>query len=95
MARTTVDTWHGYDKPDVVIEIPIPFADAGSWHGEIRARQVDHDGEWWFQCDWRAADRLNRITTFPVAWCRRAELDDFAGIIPAEQLERMRREEET
>lgn len=90
---TLVDVYHGYDKPDVIIDIPPPLADAGSWHGEIRSRLVDEAGDWWFQCDWRGPDRLGRITTFPVTWCRRPELDDFAGIIPPAHLDRMRAEQ--
>jgi len=31
------------------LEVPIPFALAGTWHAEIRGRLVDDDGEWCFQ----------------------------------------------
>jgi hypothetical protein len=90
----TVDTYHGYDRQDVLIDIPTPLVDAGTWHGEIRARQLDDEtGDWWFQVTWRGDDRETRIGTFPVEWCRRPELNDFAGIIPSAHLDRMRREE--
>lgn len=88
-----VDTYHGYDRPDVVIDIPPPLTQAGRWHGEIRARYVDDAGDWYFQVQWRDHANEQRITTFPVAWCRRPELDDYAGVIPPAHLERMRREE--
>jgi hypothetical protein len=94
MARTTTDVYHGYDRQDVLIDIPIPYANAGTWHGEIRARILDDEsGDWFFSVDWRGPDRETRIDTFPVEWCRRPELDDLAGIVPPAHLERMRREE--
>ena len=36
-------------REDAILEVPIPFALAGTWHAEIRGRLVDDDGEWCFQ----------------------------------------------
>lgn len=70
MALTSINTWHSYDRPDVIIDIPPPLADAGSWHGEIHARLVDEQtGDWYFQVQWRDHAREQLITKFPVAWC--------------------------
>lgn len=91
---TLVDVYHGYDRPDVIIDIPPPLTNAGSWHGEIRSRLVNEEtGDWYFSCQWRDHNREQHITTFPVTWCRRPALDDYAGIIPPAHLDRMRAEE--
>lgn len=92
MARHTTDVYLGYQREEVILDIPIPYARAGTWHGEIRSRQLDDEsGDWFFEIGYRSHGQ-NRIGTFPVQWIRRPELTDYDGIVPPEVLEQMRRE---
>lgn len=91
MAREMIDSYQGFQRQDVIVDVPVPFKHAGSWHGVIRARLVDRESdEWWFEVGYSTGVGENRIGTFPVDWCRRPELDDFIGLIPPNALERMR-----
>lgn len=74
-----------------MLTIPEGEEHAGTWHGEIRARLLDEaTGDWWFELGYNVGIGENFIGTFPAAWVRRPELDDMAGIVPAEYLEGMK-----
>jgi hypothetical protein len=91
MARTVVDTYFGFDREEAVVEIPVPFAYAGRWHAEIRARLVDDKTQdWFFEVGYNIGAGENRIDIFPVDWVRRPGLTDVDGIVPPEVLARMR-----
>lgn len=89
MSRRTIDVYYGYDREDAVLEIPTPFAGAGTWHAEIRARLLDDEtNDWFFELGYNTGVGENRIGTFPVEWVRRAEITDLDGIVPPDVLAR-------
>ncbi|GAA5122324.1 hypothetical protein GCM10023339_40540 [Alloalcanivorax gelatiniphagus] len=91
MPRHIMDVYLGWDRQEVIVDIPIPFTRAGTWHGEIRARLVDDaTQDWYFEIGYNTGISGNRIETFPVEWTRRPELDDYVGTVPPELLERTR-----
>lgn len=90
---TMTDTWHGRAREAAILTIPEGEERAGTWHGEIRARLLDEaSGDWWFEVGYNVGAGMNFIGTFPASWVRRPELDDMAGIVPRDVLERMERE---
>src|SRR5690348_16901245 len=65
------DVYPPSNREDAVVEVPVPFLWAGTWHGEIRARLVDDDSDWYFELRFNTGIAENRIGTFPAAWVRR------------------------
>ena len=84
------DVYPPANREDAILKIPVPFLRAGTWHGEIRARLVDDDGDWYFELRYNIGIAENRIGTFPAAWVRRPDLSDMDGIVPADVLALMR-----
>ena len=84
------DVYPPSSREDAILEVPVPFRRAGTWHGEIRARLVDDDGEWFFELRFNTGIAENRVGTFPAAWVRRPELTDMDGIVPPDTLAMMR-----
>jgi hypothetical protein len=85
------DVYPVHAREDALLEIPTPFARAGTWHAEIRARLLDEDAQdWYFEVGYNTGVGENRIDTFPAEWVRRPELTDLDGVVPPEVLERMR-----
>jgi hypothetical protein len=77
------DVYPVHARPEAIVDIPVPYVHAGSWHAEIRARLVDDDGDWWFEIGYNTGVGENRIDTFPAEWIRRPELTDLDGIVNA------------
>lgn len=74
----------------VIVDIPIPFADAGTHHGIIRARLHDDEtDEWFFQCS-VSIDHRTRHDDYPVEWCRRPDLDDFTYMMPEWMIDKVK-----
>ena len=84
------DVYPPSSREDAILEVPVPFRWAGTWHGEIRARLVDEDGDWFFELRFNTGIAENRVGTFPAAWVRRPELTDTDGIVPPDTLAMMR-----
>lgn len=84
------DVYPPATREDAIVDIPVPFARAGTWHAEIRARLVDDDGDWYFEVGYNTGIAENRIGNFPAEWVRRPELTDLDGIVPDDMLARMR-----
>lgn len=79
------------NREDAILDIPIPFARAGTWHAELRARLLDAEtGDWYFEVGYNTGTAENRIGTFPAQWVRRPELTDLDGIVPSDVLAQMR-----
>jgi hypothetical protein len=88
------DVYPVHARDDALLEIPIPFARAGRWHAEVRARLLDEDTQdWYFEVGYNTGVGENRIDTFPAEWVRRPELTDLDGVVPPEVLEQMSRDE--
>lgn len=83
------DVYPPSNREDAILEVPVPFLWAGTWHGEIRARFVD-DGDWYFELRYNTGIAENRVGTFPTAWVRRPELTDIDGIVPPDVFAMMR-----
>jgi hypothetical protein len=88
------DVYPAASREDAILEIPTPFARAGTWHAEIRARLVDDDGDWYFEVGYSTGVAENRIGTFPAEWVRRPELSDLDGLVPPDVAAQMRAEAE-
>ena len=88
------DVYPPASREDAMLEIPIPFARAGTWHAEIRARLVDDNGDWYFELGYNTGIAEMGIDTFPAVWVRRPELTDLDGIVPPDVLVIMRSEAE-
>jgi hypothetical protein len=84
------DVYPPSNREDAILEVPVPFLWAGTWHGEIRARLVDDDGDWYFELRFNTGIAENRGGTFPAACVRRPELTDMDGIVPPVMLAMMR-----
>lgn len=69
-------------REDAVLDIPVPFARAGTWHAEVRARLVDDDGAWYLEVTYNTGVAENRIGTFPAGWVRRPSLADMRAWFP-------------
>ncbi|MCF6376883.1 hypothetical protein L2K70_04645 [Nocardioides KLBMP 9356] len=81
MALTMRDTYPEHQRPACVITFPDGHDHAGPRQGEIRARLVDDQGDWWFEVQWRNPFHTAHIAAVPVAWCRRPELTDDDGLV--------------
>ena len=87
----TTDVYPVANREDAIVDIPIPFARAGTWHAEIRARLLDAEtGDWYFEVGYNTGIAENRIGNFPAEWVRRPELTDLDGLVPDNVLARMR-----
>lgn len=94
MARETIDVYPPDQRAEVIVTIPPGHDRAGTWHGEIRARLHDPEtDDWFFEVTYNTGPASNWIGTFPVEWTRRPDLDDYAGVVPPDVLERMRRDQ--
>jgi hypothetical protein len=87
----TTDVYPVEAREDAIVDVPVPYAHAGSWHAEIRARLVDEETQdWFFEVGYSTGTGENRIDTLPAEWVRRPELTDLDGVVPPDVLERMR-----
>lgn len=89
-----IDVYPVHAREDTLLEIPVPFIRAGTWHAELRARLVDDAGDWFFEVGYSTGTGENRIDTFPAEWVRRPELTDLDGLVPPSVLERIRGHQE-
>ena len=87
----TTDVYPVAKREDAIVDIPIPFARAGTWHAEISARLLDAEtGDWYFEVGYNTGIAENRIDNFPAEWVRRPDITDLDGIVPDDVLARIR-----
>lgn len=67
MPRRITDVYPPATRESAILEVPVPFRFAGTWHAELRARFLDDDGDWYFELGYNTGIGENRIGTFPAA----------------------------
>lgn len=81
MARRMTQTFHGFDRRDVIITIPDGDEHAGTYNGQLRAWAVDDEtGDWWADVI-RMDGMYNYPEWQPAERVRLAELTDYDGLV--------------
>ena len=56
MTRRITQTFHGFDKPEVIVTLPEYDKNPGEHQGVLRAWAVDDEtGDWWGMCEYYVA----------------------------------------